>query len=806
MKIVNKTGYLKGAKTAKNPVNIIPSNLITTQGMAFPIKANGKTLYPNTGQYKFPTSPVVETPLKKKFQEGVEEVDNEEVKASKASQFTYRIKDKKRRDTQVRDMYNNTLDSFGGDTTNAKRLFKSFFKSYGSERFNDVKPLEGYYGFDMKDYNDKTLDSLGRDWHKKMKVSKKEDGSKNTKAKTNLGPTIENAKKLKSKGPQLFPTPTLNLNAPAKKFSNTSALNDFTNEALYGEQGRQMIENSPNVKALRQKEKIQNYLTNIKNLKPEQTKASGRVDMTVSPIDAAIVGIAGLPAATGRMLSTVVPKAVGAVNTALTTPLTTAVPGVTAGNILSSYAAADAITNRLPQIPGQIKRGEYGGAAENVLTGGLDLLGANMLNPNAVKVITDNPAIKVGRDLRKIKAQGLKEGLSDYEIAKRQLEQVGITSNQRKAYIPGVSDLLSEYVYPYSYGGMAEKNKFLQTLKKVIRNETNSSIATGKNTWFSAGIDPKRLDAWRMYLGKPQQNNTFRMAETAPVNHSSYTPEQLKDMDIMSVNYENTLIPSPSELEPLIDPITISRDNTIMGGYNRRLSSSGLEYNDIWDLEPKIHLTDFVPNKVLSKVEGNKFFDKLLYSKANKDVLTPRGIKLPVHKWGIGKPFMSHGNIPEYTWQKHKQNAISAVNKKITKELDLLNNFEENTPEFKKISDNLNQELIYRDALDGLPEIKKKGAKVLKYKNGSKSVSLAFSRGEKDPKGGLTQKGVDKYNRATGGNLKMAVTTPPSKLKPGSKAANRRKSFCARMSGVKGPMAKNGKPTRKALALRKWNC
>jgi hypothetical protein len=95
---------------------------------------------------------------------------------------------------------------------------------------------------------------------------------------------------------------------------------------------------------------------------------------------------------------------------------------------------------------------------------------------------------------------------------------------------------------------------------------------------------------------------------------------------------------------------------------------------------------------------------------------------------------------------------------------------------------------------------------LVKYKNGSKSVSLAFSRGEKDPKGGLTQKGVDKYNRATGGNLKMAVTTPPSKLKPGSKAANRRKSFCARMSGVKGPMEKNGKPTRKALALRKWNC
>jgi len=81
------------------------------------------------------------------------------------------------------------------------------------------------------------------------------------------------------------------------------------------------------------------------------------------------------------------------------------------------------------------------------------------------------------------------------------------------------------------------------------------------------------------------------------------------------------------------------------------------------------------------------------------------------------------------------------------------------------------------------------------------------AKGHKSSTGGLTQKGRDHYNRKTGGNLKAPVTTSPSKLKKGSKAANRRKSFCARMSGVKGPMKKpNGKPTRKALALRKWNC
>lgn len=87
--------------------------------------------------------------------------------------------------------------------------------------------------------------------------------------------------------------------------------------------------------------------------------------------------------------------------------------------------------------------------------------------------------------------------------------------------------------------------------------------------------------------------------------------------------------------------------------------------------------------------------------------------------------------------------------------------------------------------------------------------TAAWRRKEgKSKTGGLNKKGVASYRREhPGSKLQTAVTTKPSKLKPGSKAAKRRKSFCARMSGVKGPMKKpNGKPTRKALALRKWNC
>jgi hypothetical protein len=87
--------------------------------------------------------------------------------------------------------------------------------------------------------------------------------------------------------------------------------------------------------------------------------------------------------------------------------------------------------------------------------------------------------------------------------------------------------------------------------------------------------------------------------------------------------------------------------------------------------------------------------------------------------------------------------------------------------------------------------------------------TAAWRRKEgKNPEGGLNRKGIESYRRENpGSKLSMAVTTPPSKLKPGSKAANRRKSFCARMGGMEGPMKKpNGEPTRKALALRKWNC
>lgn len=83
----------------------------------------------------------------------------------------------------------------------------------------------------------------------------------------------------------------------------------------------------------------------------------------------------------------------------------------------------------------------------------------------------------------------------------------------------------------------------------------------------------------------------------------------------------------------------------------------------------------------------------------------------------------------------------------------------------------------------------------------------AWQRKEgKNPKGGLNEKGRKSYEKENpGSNLKPPVSAKEAKKSP--TAAKRRKSFCARMSGMPGPMKdKNGKPTRKALSLKKWDC
>ena len=107
-------------------------------------------------------------------------------------------------------------------------------------------------------------------------------------------------------------------------------------------------------------------------------------------------------------------------------------------------------------------------------------------------------------------------------------------------------------------------------------------------------------------------------------------------------------------------------------------------------------------------------------------------------------------------------------------------------------------------------QAKREERKIPKQRSGGSTPAWQRKEG-KNPAGGLNAKGVASYRRANpGSKLKTAVTTKPSKLKKGSKAASRRKSFCSRMSGMKKKLTSaktaNDPNSRINKSLRKWNC
>jgi len=132
----------------------------------------------------------------------------------------------------------------------------------------------------------------------------------------------------------------------------------------------------------------------------------------------------------------------------------------------------------------------------------------------------------------------------------------------------------------------------------------------------------------------------------------------------------------------------------------------------------------------------------------------------------------------------------------------------EGVPTGKK-ADPVKTDKVTRDALKVLQ-------KSYKDKKVKEEIELdevaAWQRKEgKNPEGGLNQKGVESYRRENpGSKLQTAVTTEPSKLKPGSKSAKRRLSFCRRMKGMKEKLTSaetaRDPDSRINKSLRKWNC
>jgi len=163
--------------------------------------------------------------------------------------------------------------------------------------------------------------------------------------------------------------------------------------------------------------------------------------------------------------------------------------------------------------------------------------------------------------------------------------------------------------------------------------------------------------------------------------------------------------------------------------------------------------------------------------------------------------------VKEACWKGYKQVGMKKKGKKIVP------NCVEESVSIEDANGNPYVEFIDIMKPEPLKATKGIGSRILgegkTFGNFMLEASAAWQRKEgKNPEGGLNAAGVASYRRENpGSKLQTAVTTKPSKLKPGSKDAKRRKSFCARMSGMPGPTKdEKGRPTRKTLSLRKWNC
>jgi hypothetical protein len=571
MRLVNKTGYLKGAKTAKNPVNIIPSSLITTQGMAFPIKANGKTLYPNTGQYKFPTSPVVETPLK---QQG---------------------------------------------TKSAKPEFGSL--AY----FNNL------FGF-----------------------------------KTAKNPTVD--KKRNAQLMKQYETAT-------KRGLSSEGLGDLalglSGEALVG----------------------------------AGVKAGSRLYKATSPYVKKAYNVA---------------KGYGE-------------------DLIQTFKG----NNKLMQ-------GSLGGS----------------------KSFLNSPALRSN----KIVANTFKRrgNENNQELAKYISNKINIPESVDRANLENIIKKHFDRVQSDEY----------ISRRMATSGETKDQIASSTKQWINDLAD-----------------NTEYNIQPVSKNMGSYS--NWKGKHYVNVN-ENIHQNTP---EKFLDVF----EHEFLHGL-----SPALKNNKLYKNYPKLDVTPkrSIVQKIKDQFNGRQRSINYLNDPTEQQVRANRlNEKIRKDLKLDNQDKLSNENINEY-FDKHYNPNFKTLNKTGFKDVtDILDvNATTKNRSRDNILDWLNKAWMVPavGAAGVAAQQKKNGAKLVKYKNGSKSVSLAFSRGEKDPKGGLTQKGVDKYNRATGGNLKMAVTTPPSKLKPGSKAANRRKSFCSRMKGMKSKLTSaktaNDPNSRINKSLRKWNC
>jgi hypothetical protein len=188
---------------------------------------------------------------------------------------------------------------------------------------------------------------------------------------------------------------------------------------------------------------------------------------------------------TGGMLSGIpaIAETAAAVAPALTAPLVSSIPASSLSNLAGAYFASDALVNRLPQVPGQIGKGDYTGAAENIITGGLDLLGANMVSP-----------------IYKGASNLLSEGKNLYNTVATGESVLPIAWKS-----PAVG--LSQDASANMFKGLLNSNKLTDAERAlVVRYQQNSRPFTGRGSAGTGFIDEEKRNALNNIIKKYNLN------------------------------------------------------------------------------------------------------------------------------------------------------------------------------------------------------------------------------------------------------------------------------------------------------------
>lgn len=137
--VVDPNGYLESNAANFQDQMIIPGGNITTEGMAFPIMANGQPLYPNTGEYQFDTPYVVEQPMGQYRNGGFFQLGgslDEAMVQSNAYGVDPRLQQGKNYDKNAWGMYDNAsyfIENGGNPLQTPNGMGQSFLSQYGQQ-------------------------------------------------------------------------------------------------------------------------------------------------------------------------------------------------------------------------------------------------------------------------------------------------------------------------------------------------------------------------------------------------------------------------------------------------------------------------------------------------------------------------------------------------------------------------------------------------------------------------------------------------------------------------------------------------